>query len=101
MHDEQAPTAWDRGGSVCLNSGLRWDKWSPAGSSCCGLRQPDEVGLVRRLPVKARMRPPAIVEGQVAANRGTGFADGVVGPQIHLLVLDRAPEPLDEDVVPP
>ena len=20
-----------RGGSVCLNSGLRWDKWSPAG----------------------------------------------------------------------
>src|SRR3954470_2633892 len=84
-----------------LNS--RFPKISGAlpGLGCCGLRQPGEVGLVRRLPVKARMRSPSIVEGQVSADRGPGLADRVVGPEINLLVLDRSPEPLDEDVVPP
>src|SRR3954471_24569981 len=58
------------------------------GLGCCGLRQPGEVGLVRRLPVKARMRPSSIVEGQVSPDRGAGLADRVVGPEINLLVLD-------------
>src|SRR5215218_8577761 len=71
------------------------------GLGCHGLRQPGEVGLVRRLPAKARMGSPPIVEGQVSADRGPGLADRVVGPEIHLLVLDRSPEPLNEDVVPP
>ena len=33
--------------------------------------------------------------------RSAGVADAVVGPQIHLLVFDAAPQPLDEHVVPP
>src|SRR3954463_3032979 len=71
------------------------------GLGCHGLGQPIEVGLVRRLPVKAGVGSPSIVEGQVPADRGPGLADPVVGPEIHLLVLDRSPEPLDEDVVAP
>ena len=37
------------------------------------------------------MRPLSAVEGQVAADRGAGLADRVVGPEIDLLVFDRAP----------
>src|SRR3954463_4313692 len=71
------------------------------GLGCHGLRQPIEVGLVRRLPVKAGVGSPSIVEGQIPADRGPGLADRVVGPEVDLLVLDRSPEPLDEDVVAP
>jgi len=42
-----------------------------------------------------------VVEVQVAADRSAGLADTVVGPQVHLLVFETAPQPLDEDVVPP
>ena len=45
--------------------------------------------------------PRAIVEVQIPADRGAGLADAVVGVQIDLLVLDRSPDPLDEDVVAP
>src|SRR3954464_8750659 len=47
------------------------------------------------------MGSPPIVKGEVSADRGPGLADRVVGPEIHLLVLDRSPEPLHEDVVAP
>src|SRR5450631_4165623 len=47
------------------------------------------------------MWSPAIVEVEVTADRCAGLADTVVGPQIHLLVFDAAPQPLDEDVVTP
>src|SRR5713101_972156 len=47
------------------------------------------------------MGSPAVVEVQVAPDRSAGIGRTVVGPQIHLLVLDAAPQPLDEDVVPP
>jgi hypothetical protein len=43
----------------------------------------------------------AIVEIQVAPDRGSRLADTVVGPQVDLLVFDAAPQPLDEDVVSP
>ena len=71
------------------------------GSGCYGLRQPVEVGLVRRLPIKARVGSLAIVEGQISTDRRACVTDGVVGPEIDLLVLDRAPEPLNEDVFAP
>ena len=38
---------------------------------------------------------------QVAADRTARLADAVVGLQIHLLIFDAAPQPLDEDIVPP
>src|ERR1700683_1333660 len=47
------------------------------------------------------MRSAAIIEVQVAADRSAGLADIVVGSKVHLLVFDAAPQPLDEDVVPP
>src|SRR5271169_459577 len=47
------------------------------------------------------MWAPAVVEAQVTADRGAGLADAVVGPQIDLLVLDAAPQALDEYVVAP
>ena len=43
----------------------------------------------------------SIVEGEVTSEPSAGLGDGVVRMQIDLLVLDRAPEPLDEDVVTP
>src|SRR3982074_3100174 len=47
------------------------------------------------------MRAALIVEHEVLADAGPRIADAVVGMQIDLLVLDRLPEPLDEDVVTP
>src|SRR5207253_8896765 len=47
------------------------------------------------------MWPPAVIKVEVAADRSAGVADAFVGPQIHLLVFDAAPQPLDEDIVPP
>src|ERR1700722_5249136 len=47
------------------------------------------------------MRSTAIVEVEIAAERCACIADAVVGFQIHLLVFDAAPQPLDEHVVPP
>ena len=71
-------------------------------NSCCRcLRQVVEVGVIRRSGVKARMRPLAVVELQIPTDRGARLADAVIGPEVDLLVFDRAPEPLDEDVVAP
>src|SRR5450759_4208121 len=47
------------------------------------------------------MWPPAVVEVQVAADRSAGLANAVVGVQIHLLIFDAAPKPLDENIIPP
>src|SRR3954452_25529624 len=71
------------------------------GSSRRDLRQPGGVGSIRRLPVKARVRSAGIVEAEIPADRGAGLGDRVVSSEVDLLVLDRSPEPLDEDVVAP
>ena len=47
------------------------------------------------------MRATAVVEGQIAADPGTGFRDAGIGPQVDLLVFDGPPEALDEDIVAP
>ena len=47
------------------------------------------------------MRPAPVAELQIASYRGAGFGDAGVGPEIDFLVFDRAPQPLDEDVVAP
>src|ERR1700732_2161598 len=47
------------------------------------------------------MRTFAVKEVEIPADRGACLADAVVGPEIDLLVFDRAPESLDEDVVAP
>src|ERR1019366_7524193 len=60
-----------------------------------------EVSLVRRAPVKARMRPLRIVKRQVAPNRPARLRDALVGAQIDLLVFHAAPQPFDEHIVAP
>ena len=45
------------------------------------------------------MRPPAIVEVEVAADRGAGPGYAIIGPQVHPLVLNATPPPLDKDLV--
>src|SRR5512144_3074961 len=47
------------------------------------------------------MWSPAAVATYVAADRSAGLADAFVCPQIHLLIFDAAPQPLDEHVVLP
>src|SRR3954470_18121063 len=68
---------------------------------CCDLWQVVEVGAIRRSRIKARMRALAVVKRQVTADRSLGFCNTVVGPKVDLFVFDRAPNPLDEDVVAP
>ena len=60
-----------------------------------------EVYLVGRLGPQARMRALAVVELEVAADFGSRFGDRLVGVQIDMLVFERAPQPLDEDIVGP
>src|SRR3954463_4425714 len=71
------------------------------GLSCQAEGQRVEVGLIGRRVLKARMRPATIVEVQVSANRTAGLPNAVIGFEIHFLVFDAAPKPLDEDVVAP
>lgn len=47
------------------------------------------------------MRSAGIVEAQVSADRPARFADASVGVQVDFLVLHRAPQPLDHDIVAP
>ena len=48
------------------------------------------------------MGPFGIVEAvDVAAEGSAGFGDIVIGSQIDLPLLDCAPEPFNEDIVPP
>src|SRR3954464_288873 len=75
---------------------------TPAGNSRSrALRRSAEVGLVGRAGRQARMRALGVVEVQIPAQRGTCIGDAVVGAQVDLLILHRAPQPLDEHVVTP
>src|ERR1700675_4258108 len=60
-----------------------------------------EVSLVGCHSVKARMGPQAIIEIQISAEGSPRDADAVVGMQINLLVFDRFPNALDENIVAP
>ena len=81
---------------------FRVDRWSLCrGLGCHAEWQRGEVGLIRRAAVKTRMGTPAVIEVEISADRAARLADAVIGPQVHLLVFDAAPEPLDEHVVAP
>ncbi len=47
------------------------------------------------------MRTAGVVERDVTPKAGLRFGYAVIGVQIHLLVLDAAPEALDEHIVAP
>ncbi len=60
-----------------------------------------KVRVVGRLVVKARMCASAIVEIEISTDGLPRLRHGVVGSQVDLLVFDRTPQALDQDVVPP
>src|SRR6478672_5306894 len=47
------------------------------------------------------MRTPGVVKAEIATDRGAGFGNRIVGSEIYLLILHRAPDALNEDVVAP
>src|SRR6266404_1355189 len=47
------------------------------------------------------MGTPVVIEVEISADRAARLADAVIGPQVHFLVFDAAPEPFDKHVVPP
>ena len=57
--------------------------------------------MVWCLPVKARMRAPGVIECEVPADRGAGIGNGIVSSEIHFLILHRAPNSLNENIVAP
>ena len=62
-------------------------------------RRVASVGLGRRPPAQRRVRPDGVVEGDPLADDAPGGE--AVGDlvQVDRLVFERAPQPLDEDVV--
>ena len=47
------------------------------------------------------MRSSPMVKVEISTNRASRLTDGFVGSQMDLLVFDAAPQPFNEDVVPP
>src|ERR1700733_3021161 len=90
-----------RAGPCCQNSFSASICGALPGLGCQAERQRREVGVIGCYAVKARVWTSAIIKVPVAADQSAGVADAFVGPQIHLLVFDAAPKPLDEHVVPP
>jgi len=43
------------------------------------------------------MRTPGVVKAEIATDRGAGFGNRIVGSEIYLLILHRAPDALNED----
>src|ERR1019366_834493 len=60
-----------------------------------------EVYLVRRERIQAGVWTGGVEEIDVAADLCSGLLDRLVGVQIDMLILDRLPEPLDENIVAP
>src|ERR1019366_8857078 len=60
-----------------------------------------KIRLIRCPGGEARMRPAGIVKVQIPTDRAPCLADRAIGMQIDLLVFDRTPQTLDDDVVAP
>jgi hypothetical protein len=60
-----------------------------------------KCALRSTLLTKARVRTVGVVEREIAAQPSGGVGHRVVGVQVHFLVLERAPEPFDENAVAP
>lgn len=65
------------------------------------VRERGEVGLVRGVIAETRVRTSGVVEGEVASDARRRGGDRLVAVQVHLFVLERAPEPFDERQLTP
>ncbi len=64
-----------------------------------GGRQPFSIYTDRRPATMGGMRAPMVVEGHPVADPLAGLPPAREGMQIDALVFQRAPQPLDKDVV--
>src|SRR5665811_2066634 len=70
-------------------------------SCSCSYRPPCRPVDLIQGPVFEPMVPtPPVVEVEVGAEFPAGLGNALVSFQVHLLVFDTPPEPLDEDVQP-
>jgi len=79
-------------------------KWRLAVFCLCGgepCGQVVNIHSIRRVSVKRLVRPDLVVERQVALQPLLGCADGLVRMQVHFLVFDALPQPLDKHIVAP
>src|ERR1035438_2390710 len=60
---------------------------------------PSQIDRRRRLVGEALVRPFLVVESEILFDPGPCFRHRLVGFQVHLLVFERSPQPLDENVV--
>src|ERR1035441_7340225 len=67
-------------------------------SGCLECRQAVEVDLIGREPIQAGVWTNGVIKLQVLGDRSSCHLDRFVGVQIDLLVLDRLPDSLAEDV---
>ena len=79
----------------------RRPKWSPTSLSTWSRRPLSTVGFGRRAGSQRRVRALLVVEGHPIRDHQLGREPVAQLPEIHGLVLQRAPQPLDEDVVQP
>lgn len=73
---------------VCLRSG-----------EPCG--QVVNIHAIRCVSVKRSVQPGLVIERQLACQSLLRGADRLVGMQIHLLVFDALPEPLNNHIIAP
>ncbi len=80
----------------------KWITQRGARSSCCLLhRDCIEVCRIRGLSTERGMRPARVIEVEVRCELSASLGDALVGMQIDVLLLDAAPQSLDDDVVDP
>ena len=67
--------------------------------SCGGAPRRRVIERGRRLIAQRRMRSRVIVEAEVAPDSLARLGQRIIGVQVDLLILERPPQPLHEDVV--
>ena len=71
-------------------------------TSCSALgRQLSEVCRVRRRSAERRVRPPGIVESEVAGQLLPGLGDALVGMEVDVLIFHALPQAFDKYIIDP
>ena len=95
-----------------LRAHRRREKWTPGIGQCGKWNLPRvsgcqiavslvEVHRIGGASVQCAVTAPGVVETEVAGQSCPKLGGRFVGPQVHVLVLDAAPQTLDEHVVHP
>jgi len=88
--------AFPRFSSLLGNGGSGAGPAKPIVHISTGFRR---IDLLRRAVAEALVLPFLVVEAKPASDSGLRLGDAGIGVQVDLLVLQSAPQSLDEDVV--